>query len=88
VVVPELITAVVVSAVMPVLGKVREGLLAGAAIGYLCNHNATLSGAEGGTSAVAACTNASWSACARRCARRAPDSRETCVTASTISRRR
>jgi L-serine dehydratase len=27
--------------------KVREGLLAGAAIGYLCKHNATLSGAEG-----------------------------------------
>jgi L-serine dehydratase len=27
---------------------VREGLLAGAAIGYLCKHNATLSGAEGG----------------------------------------
>jgi L-serine dehydratase len=26
----------------------REGLLAGAAIGYLCKHNATLSGAEGG----------------------------------------
>ncbi len=28
--------------------KSREGLLAGAAIGYLCKHNATLSGAEGG----------------------------------------
>ena len=28
--------------------KIREGLLAGAAIGYLCKHNATLSGAEGG----------------------------------------
>jgi L-serine dehydratase len=28
--------------------KAREGLLAGAAIGYLCKHNATLSGAEGG----------------------------------------
>lgn len=28
--------------------KVRRGLLAGAAIGYLCKHNATLSGAEGG----------------------------------------
>ena len=27
--------------------KVRQGLLAGAAIGYLCKHNATLSGAEG-----------------------------------------
>jgi L-serine dehydratase len=28
--------------------KVRQGLLAGAAVGYLCKHNATLSGAEGG----------------------------------------
>ncbi|HEU0210168.1 MAG TPA: L-serine ammonia-lyase [Candidatus Udaeobacter sp.] len=28
--------------------KVRNGLLAGAAVGYLCKHNATLSGAEGG----------------------------------------
>jgi L-serine dehydratase len=28
--------------------RVRQGLLAGAAIGYLCKHNATLSGAEGG----------------------------------------
>jgi L-serine dehydratase len=31
--------------------KMREGLLAGAAIGYLCKHNATLSGAEGGCQA-------------------------------------
>jgi L-serine dehydratase len=30
------------------IAKIREGLLAGAAIGYLCKHNATLSGAEGG----------------------------------------
>ena len=30
------------------MDKVREVLLAGAAIGYLCKHNATLSGAEGG----------------------------------------
>src|SRR4051812_46307285 len=28
--------------------KMREGLLAGVAIGYLCKHNATLSAAEGG----------------------------------------
>jgi L-serine dehydratase len=28
--------------------KLRQGLLAGAAIGYLCKHNATLAGAEGG----------------------------------------
>jgi L-serine dehydratase len=28
--------------------RIREGLLAGAAIGYLCKHNATLAGAEGG----------------------------------------
>jgi L-serine dehydratase len=31
--------------------KIRSGLLAGAAIGYLCKHNATLSGAEGGCQA-------------------------------------
>src|SRR5436190_12730153 len=31
--------------------KLREGLLAAAAIGYLCKHNATLSGAEGGCQA-------------------------------------
>ena len=31
--------------------KIREGLLAAAAIGYLCKHNATLSGAEGGCQA-------------------------------------
>jgi L-serine dehydratase len=30
------------------MDKIRRGLLAGAAIGYLCKHNATLSGAEGG----------------------------------------
>src|SRR5262249_33541657 len=28
--------------------KIREGFLAAAAVGYLCKHNATLSGAEGG----------------------------------------
>jgi len=31
--------------------KIREGLLAAAAVGYLCKHNATLSGAEGGCQA-------------------------------------
>ncbi len=31
--------------------KIREGLLVGSAIGYLCKHNATLSGAEGGCQA-------------------------------------
>ncbi|HZM14415.1 MAG TPA: L-serine ammonia-lyase [Candidatus Krumholzibacteria bacterium] len=31
--------------------KIRSGLLAAAAIGYLCKHNATLSGAEGGCQA-------------------------------------
>ena len=31
--------------------KIREGLLAGAVIGYLGKHNATLSGAEGGCQA-------------------------------------
>ena len=31
--------------------QIRRGLLAGAAVGYLCKHNATLSGAEGGCQA-------------------------------------
>jgi L-serine dehydratase len=31
--------------------NIRDGLLAAAAIGYLCKHNATLSGAEGGCQA-------------------------------------
>ena len=31
--------------------KIRDGMLAAAAIGYLCKHNATLSGAEGGCQA-------------------------------------
>jgi len=31
--------------------KIRQGLLAAAAIGYLCKHNATLAGAEGGCQA-------------------------------------
>jgi L-serine dehydratase len=30
------------------MDKIREGLLAGLAIGYLCKHNATLAAAEGG----------------------------------------
>jgi L-serine dehydratase len=33
------------------LEKLRDGFLAAAAIGYLCKHNATLSGAEGGCQA-------------------------------------
>lgn len=31
--------------------KIRNGLLAGAVVGYLCKHNATLAGAEGGCQA-------------------------------------
>jgi L-serine dehydratase len=31
--------------------KIRDGMLAAAAVGYLCKHNATLSGAEGGCQA-------------------------------------
>ena len=30
------------------MDKIREGLLAGLAVGYLCKHNATLAAAEGG----------------------------------------
>src|SRR3982751_2848818 len=53
-------SAGVIPAIVYVLGeggrklpkqKLRDGLLAAAAVGYLCKHNATLSGAEGGCQA-------------------------------------
>jgi L-serine dehydratase len=53
-------SAGVIPAVVYVLGeggrslpkdKIRDGFLAAAAVGYLCKHNATLSGAEGGCQA-------------------------------------
>ena len=47
-VMPAIVYAMVNSQRKLTMDKVREGLLAGAAIGYLCKHNATLSGAEGG----------------------------------------
>jgi L-serine dehydratase len=47
-VMPAIVYALVESKRKLPIEKVREGLLAGAAIGYLCKHNATLSGAEGG----------------------------------------
>jgi L-serine dehydratase len=47
-VMPAIVYALVESKRKLPMQKVREGLLAGAAIGYLCKHNATLSGAEGG----------------------------------------
>jgi len=47
-VMPAVVYALVNSKRKLSMDKVREGLLAGAAIGYLCKHNATLSGAEGG----------------------------------------
>ncbi|MFL5240879.1 MAG: L-serine ammonia-lyase [Gemmataceae bacterium] len=47
-VMPAVLYALVESKRKLPLDKVRQGLLAGAAIGYLCKHNATLSGAEGG----------------------------------------
>jgi L-serine dehydratase len=47
-VMPAIVYALVNSKRKLPMDKVREGLLAGAAIGYLCKHNATLSGAEGG----------------------------------------
>ena len=47
-VMPAIVYALVESKRKLPMEKVREGLLAGAAIGYLCKHNATLSGAEGG----------------------------------------
>ena len=47
-VMPAIVYALVESKRKVPMDKIREGLLAGAAIGYLCKHNATLSGAEGG----------------------------------------
>jgi L-serine dehydratase len=47
-VMPAIVYALVESKRKLPMDKVRQGLLAGAAIGYLCKHNATLSGAEGG----------------------------------------
>jgi L-serine dehydratase len=47
-VMPAIVYALVESKRKLPMEKVREGLLAGAAIGYLCKHNATLAGAEGG----------------------------------------
>ena len=47
-VMPAIVYALTTSKRQLPIEKAREGLLAGAAIGYLCKHNATLSGAEGG----------------------------------------
>ena len=47
-VMPAIVYALVESKRKLPMEKVRQGLLAGAAVGYLCKHNATLSGAEGG----------------------------------------
>jgi L-serine dehydratase len=47
-VMPAVVYALVESKRKLPMEKVRLGLLAGAGIGYLCKHNATLSGAEGG----------------------------------------
>ena len=43
--------------------KIREGLLAGALVGYLCKHNATLSAAEGGCQAEIGVASAMGAAC-------------------------
>jgi len=47
-VMPAVVYAMVESQRKVPMDRIRKGLLAGAAIGYLCKHNATLSGAEGG----------------------------------------
>ena len=49
-VMPSLVYALVEARKVP-LQKVREGMLAAAAVGYLCKHHATLSAAEGGCQA-------------------------------------
>jgi L-serine dehydratase len=47
-VMPAVVYALVESKRKVPLEKIRDGLLAGLAIGYLCKHNATLAAAEGG----------------------------------------
>jgi L-serine dehydratase len=50
-VMPAIVYALMESQRKVPMEKIREGLLAGAAIGYLCKHNATLAAAEGGCQA-------------------------------------
>jgi L-serine dehydratase len=50
-VMPAVVYALVNSKRAVPMEKIREGLLAGLAIGYLCKHNATLAAAEGGCQA-------------------------------------
>ncbi|MGB8057504.1 MAG: L-serine ammonia-lyase, partial [Pseudolabrys sp.] len=47
-VMPAVVYALVNSKRQVLMEKIREGLLAGLAVGYLCKHNATLAAAEGG----------------------------------------
>ncbi len=47
-VMPAIVYALVESQRKVPMDKIRQGLLAGVAIGYLCKHNATLAAAEGG----------------------------------------
>jgi L-serine dehydratase len=47
-VMPAIVYALMESRRKVPLPKIREGLLAGLAVGYLCKHNATLAAAEGG----------------------------------------
>ena len=47
-VMPAIVYALVNSKRQVPMEKIREGLLAGLAVGYLCKHNATLAAAEGG----------------------------------------
>jgi L-serine dehydratase len=50
-VMPAIVYALVNSKRQVPIEKIREGLLAGLAVGYLCKHNATLAAAEGGCQA-------------------------------------
>jgi len=50
-VMPAVVYALVESRRKVPMEKIREGLLAGLAVGYLCKHNATLAAAEGGCQA-------------------------------------
>jgi L-serine dehydratase len=62
-VMPAIVYAMVESKRKVPVEKIREGLLAGVAIGYLCKHNATLAAAEGGCQSEIGVASAMAAAC-------------------------
>ena len=65
-VMPAIVYALTQSGRAVPMDKIRQGLLAGAAVGYLCKHNATLAAAEGGCQAEIGVASAMTAALMRR----------------------